>query len=212
MGNMDIKAIIFDFGNVIGGFDHMIICRKLAKLSDYPPEEIYGLVFKSGIEKEYDEGLPFKEFHKKVMRAINLNDKISLEEFENIWGDIFSENLKTEEVLEKIPSHIKMFLLSNTNPVHWKQIKKLPIISRFFCNTKQQILSFKVGERKPSKKIYLEGIARTGVPINQIVYIDDNPEFVQAFIELGGNGIIYDSTKNTVEKLKQGLTQFGVIK
>ena len=52
-----IKAIIFDFGNVLANFDHMITCRKLAGFSPFSPEEIYQCIFKTKLEEEYDKGL-----------------------------------------------------------------------------------------------------------------------------------------------------------
>jgi len=208
---MDRKAVIFDFGRVIGNFDHMITCNKLARISDHTSEDIYELIFQSGLEKEYDEGLPFDQFYEKVIQVIKPHTKISQADFEDIWGNIFSENAEIEHVLKKIPAHINMFILSNTNKVHWKWIERLPTVSRFFGNTEQQILSFRVGKRKPAPEIYQEGIVRTGVPVDKIVYVDDVSEFVETFVTMGGHGIVYNSENDPLKKLESGLREFRIL-
>lgn len=149
-----IKCIIFDFGRVIGNFDHMITCNKLVGFSDCSADEIYRLIFKSGLEKQYDEGLDFETFYNKVAGAIGANKKLTIEMFAEIWGDIFSENSGIERVLEKIRPGIKVLLLSNTNPAHWKYISQIPAVQKFFGNDRQLILSFKLGFRKPDERIF----------------------------------------------------------
>lgn len=203
---MKYKCVIFDFGRVLGNFDHMITCNKLAKYSSFESKEIYEKIFKSGIEKEFDEGDSFENFYQKVKKSIEASEQLTQEKFGVIWGDIFSENKDIEKVLEKLnKKQIPIFILSNTNSVHWKYIKKIPVIKKYFSNPNQLILSFEIGKRKPDLKIFIEGIKRTGYKPQEIVYIDDVEEYINTFIELGGKGIIYncqtDSTQEIQEKI-----------
>lgn len=202
-----MKCIIFDFGGVIGDFNHMKSCQRLAEFSVFAAEKIYELIFKSGLEKRYDEGLPWNEFLvevKRVTRATGLTSKT----FQEIWGDIFSPNPGIDEVLESVNKKMKILLLSNTNEMHWRYIARLPAIKKYFSNPEQLILSFKVGVRKPDQKIFLEGIKRSGYQPNEILYVDDIAEYVDAFRKLGGNGIVYDCRVDTPEKLQNEMKKY----
>ncbi|MDO8492732.1 MAG: HAD-IA family hydrolase [bacterium] len=207
-----IKCIIFDFGRVIGNFDHMITCSKLSGFSVHSADEIYRLIFKSGLEKQYDEGLDFKTFYDRVREAIGANQKLTIEMFAEMWGDIFSENDGIQKVLEKINPDIKILLLSNTNQVHWIYISKIPAIEKFFGDRRRLILSFELGFRKPDKRIFKEGVRKSECKPDEIIYVDDVPEYIEAVRNLGINGILYNCQTDPIEKLQNELSQFGVLK
>ncbi len=209
---MKIKCIIFDFGNVLGEFDHMITCCKLADFSKFSPKEIHEKIFKSGLEKEFDEGkIGSSNFHKKVCEAI-LCSKLKYLDFFEIWGNIFSENKDIERILERIKPEIKILLLSNTNQTHWSYISQMPQIKKYFSSEDNQILSFRIGARKPDEKIFIETLKRCNCKPEEIIYIDDIPEYVEIFKKLGGNGIIYNCQINSPEKLEKELKKFGVLR
>jgi len=208
-----IKAIIFDFGNVLASFDHMITCRKLADFSPFSPEKIYQCIFKTELlEEGYDKGLVDSlTFYQQVKEKIQANSKLTWEAFKKIWGDIFSENSGIEKVLERIKPELKLFLLSNTNEIHWKYISQMPVIKHFFPDEKQLILSFKLGFRKPDVQIFKEAIKRANCPSEKIIYIDDIPEYIQTAKELKMNGILYNCKKELPVALLKKLEKFKVI-
>lgn len=210
MENNKIKCIIFDFGKVIGDFDHMVACGKLAFYSKLTAEEIYSKIFNSGLEKRYNEGLSWEYFYREVKRAIGANDKLTNQLFAEIWGDIFSDISGMEEVLSKIKPEIKKMILSNTNPVHWEYVSRLKAIRHFFGKNEQLVLSFHIGASKPDKKIFLAGIKQSGCQSEEIVYIDDIPEYVEAFKVLGVHGVVYNCQANPPEALKTELDKFNI--
>lgn len=125
-----IKCIIFDFGNVLAKFDYTITCRKLMNYSPFSAKEIYQRIFRSGLEEKYDRGkIKFKMFHKKVVKAIEA-EKLTNRKFLTILGDIFSPNPKMGKLLSALNPQIKLFVLSNTNDVHWRYIMRLPVMEK----------------------------------------------------------------------------------
>lgn len=214
LGGELLESIIFDFGRVIANFDHMKICSRLADFSELSPQEIYDLIFKSsGLEKLYDEGkITSKEFYNLVTKIVRANEKLTFELFEKIWGDIFSENLGIEKVLQSVKPDVKIMLLSNTNEIHWRYMSQLSVIKKYFYDDRNLILSFRLGFRKPDKKIFIEGIKKSGCNPEEIVYVDDIPEYVITAIELGMNGITYDCSTESPEKLQFALSKFGILK
>lgn len=211
--NTKIHSIFSDFGMVIGLFDHMKTCKKLTGFSTLSAEEIYSLVFKtSGVERRFNEGrLTFVQFHEEVVILIGADkNNLTPDIFFDIWGDIFEENPVIITLLEKLSPEIKLFILSNTNSVHWKFMEKLPAIKKFFPDDNQRVLSFQVGEQKPSEKIFAEAIRRSGNNPEESIFIDDIGEYVSAARTFGINAIQYDCRTDSIKKLKRELEQYGV--
>lgn len=53
-----IKAIIFDFGNVICYFTNEILIDRISKLSGKTKDEVFDLIYKkSDLPKKYETGL-----------------------------------------------------------------------------------------------------------------------------------------------------------
>lgn len=198
-----IEVIIFDLGNVILNFNHMIICKKLSKLSKkFSAEEVYDIGFKSGLERLYDEGkISTKNFFKEISNRLSLN--ISFEEFKLIWQDIFWLNEGIEEILLSLKGRYKLFLLSNTNELHFEFVKEkfdiLGIIDEY-------ILSYKVGFSKPAPEIFYEALKKSKVDSSKCIYIDDIEEHVISANKIGMNGILFQSIKG----LKMDLVKYGV--
>src|SRR5256885_2082428 len=51
-----MKAIVFDFGNVIGYFDHRRTLTKLTAFTDLKPEEMLDRVYGTDLEDDFDTG------------------------------------------------------------------------------------------------------------------------------------------------------------
>jgi putative hydrolase of the HAD superfamily len=56
--------------------------------------------------------------------------------------------------------------------------------------------------RKPDADIFKLALDVAQVPVNEIVYIDDRPLFVQVAEGLGVRGIVHTDIESTIEKLK----------
>lgn len=210
---MLIKALIFDFGNVIASFDHMLTCKRLSDFSPLKPDEIYEIIFKNGLEKRFDEGrLTPMEFYTQIKKGAQGTDQFSFAEFDSAWKNIFTENPTIENVLESIKPGVEKYLLSNTNALHWEHISQMPIIKKYFSDPSHLILSFAVGARKPAKEIYTAAIKKTGAEPKEILYIDDVPEYVDTFRSLGGKGIVYNCQTDPVNKLISLLREYGILK
>ena len=210
---MTVKAIIFDWGNVLGPINHQKACEVFSAFSEMPTDKIYKVIFESGIEKDFDEGQSTPEqFYSQVCEAINVSKgNMSLEECKIAWQEVLlGDNKKMECVLHYIKNDVKMLLLSNTNVWHWEVLSKSSIVKKFFSSLWQQILSFKVHCRKPDDLIYHEGIRRCGYDPREILYIDDIPKFAQKFGNLGGQHIVYHAKEDS-DSLLSRLSELKLI-
>lgn len=195
----EIKLVMFDLGNVIFFFDHMITCSKLSEYSKKDSKYIYDFIFKSNLSKNYDTGkISSRELFSTVSSI--LDQKIPFEKFKHFWSEIFQLNDGIEEVISWVKTHAEIAVLSNTDELHFSYIKnKFEIISEFDYT----FLSYKIGYLKPEKEIFEYAINKTGILPQKIIHIDDIQCFVDAAKKSGINGICYKdikTLKNSLEK------------
>ncbi len=204
-----MKKVLFDFGNVLGAFDHDISCAKLAPHSDIHDVGTFKELLFGDAHKEFERGkISPHEFYEHIVRKMGL--RVSFSEFANIYADVFSSIPGVEEIISLVPEESR-FILSNTDPLHWKRIELLPVIEKHFGRPRQTIRSFDAGARKPETGIFEEGVRRTGVLFSEIIYFDDIPEYVDTFRKLGGNAVLFNAREQSPEVMRQHLEDFGVL-
>jgi len=191
MKNNKIKVVIFDLGNVILNFDHMIASKKLSCVSKFSENYIYDLIFNSSLEEVYDKGkISSNEFYNVLKKELSL--KISFQKFYELWGNIFWLNSGIIEVISFLKKRTKIVLLSNTNEIHFSYVlSKFTFLEKF----DDFILSYKTGYRKPEKEIFLHIIKKMKCKPKEMIFIDDLDYNIKASIELGFNGILFKSNK-----------------
>ena len=186
------RCIVFDFGNVIALFDHMIACRRLASLSRQAldPQDVYERIFNTTLEEDYDCGrLSTATFIERLRRDLQL--EASDEAIARAWCDIFTPNPAIEEVIVREKGRgTRLVLASNTNELHFEWFSRQfePVLRLF----DELVLSFRVGARKPAVQFFNACIRASGLTADQIVYIDDRHDYVAAGRALGMQAFVYD--------------------
>jgi len=214
--NIKIEAMVFDFGNVLMKSDSMEICKKLALFSQlkFSAEKIYQLIFNPELSGVYERGIiASKFFWQNVSLTIGASySSLTFEKFSELWNSTYSEEPDSgiDETLVRICPEIKMLLISNTDELHWQHHENLFTIKEFFPKSENLILSFREHLLKPARAIYELAIKKAQCHPNQILYIDDNPDFVNAFCNLGVRGIVYDCSKESIIQLYKKLRPYGV--
>jgi FMN phosphatase YigB (HAD superfamily) len=201
---LTIKSLFFDFGNVLAFFDHRKACRKLAEFSNrnFSGEAIYQELFQlGGLENQYDRGdISSESFIEKIRETFHLS--ASEGEIENAWCDIFSFNHPIIDLLSTLKNNqYPLFLASNTNPLHYRWFKTQ--YARELSILDDEIISFKVGFRKPERGFFNACLERAGVPAAECVFIDDKPDFIEAAQKTGMNGIQFTSSTDLVADLEK---------
>lgn len=197
-----IKLITFDLGNVLVKVDHLEFCRRLAVLTHKIPEDIFDFVFNGPLEPAYDTGMMTSpEFYRQIIAHYKID--LEFERFARWWNSLFSPMPDMEEVVTRLAGVYPLFLLSNTNALHFDFIQEnYPVLKHF----SQFVLSYQVGSRKPEKGIYQYLIQQAGIPPEQILFIDDKLPFVTAAREHGIQAWQFTGC----EALKQQLLEYGL--
>jgi glucose-1-phosphatase len=172
-----IAAIAFDLGNVLVKVEHLRFCRRLAELVGRTPQEVYADVFQSGLEPGYDTGrLSSRKFHRSLQDHFGVD--LPYSRFSKWWTEIFDPLEDMEEVVAHLARHYPLYMLSNTNELHFRYIQKN--FAALLNSFRAFILSYRVGSRKPEGEIFQALIRKAGLPPGQILYTDDKEDFVAA--------------------------------
>ncbi|MCB0752420.1 MAG: HAD-IA family hydrolase [Ignavibacteriae bacterium] len=200
MKNRKYTTIVFDLGNVLIPFDHTIWVKKYNSIqSGLGDSYIKNYLEFYEVHRNYESGkLSDKEFISKNLSW--LNNKVSSEEFREIFSNIFTLNENVIELLPKLKKKYKLVLLSNTNHIHkkygWEKYS-------FLKNFDKLILSHEVGAVKPEAKIYKAVEAFTQEPPENHIFIDDILEYANSAKKIGWDAIQFIGYENLVEELKK---------
>jgi len=193
-----LLTFLFDMGNVILPFDHMIPCRKLAEKYNIDAGDIYKKILTSGLELKFEEGkINGMQFYKNCMEILNL--QIDYNEFRNIWSDIFTEDKEVSDIILSLKKKHELILFSNTNEWHMAHVRdKYDIINEF----DKYILSYEIGYMKPHPKIYKIAM-KVALYKGNIIYIDDIAEYVEAARKLNITALHFTTAQSLHQDLQR---------
>ncbi len=182
----DIKAIVFDLGNVLIPFDYNIIITRLNKIDDGLGKRFYNLYqLNYHLHREYEKfEISTEDFLNKMLEFCE--HKVDEETFCKIYSEIFTINTKLTELLPILKQNYKLYLLSNTNFIHQKYGYGN---YSFFNHFDKLFLSFEVKAIKPEPQIYNAVTNFSGLQPNQHLFIDDVLEYVEGAKNVGWNAV-----------------------
>lgn len=189
----DIKAVVFDFGNVIINIDLELMFRAFADLTFKSPERVKSLFAEAEIFQKYETGFYSDDEFRDVVRQ-TLSYPLNDQEIDEAWNALLLE-VPPERLayLENLRYTYSLFLLSNTNAIHIEKCQQyfrtrygIQDLRKLFH---QAFLSYETGLWKPDYKIYQKVIDETGFKPAEILFLDDNQDNLDAARDLGINTI-----------------------
>ena len=184
-----IKNIIFDLGGVVLDIDESIVYKELEKLGLSVSELARSKEFMDLLSK-FDIGVyTAPTFRKKCKELLGL-EKMTDQKFDGIWNamllDIPRERI---EALEKVKKHYKIFLMSNTNVIHYDlYIRDLQL--RFGYHEFDELFnksyfSFDIHLEKPDPRFFELILDHEGLLPEETLFIDDTEANIKAAKSLG---------------------------
>ena len=183
-----IKNVVFDLGGVLINldFDNCLNAFRKAGFRDIEKQacQFRGKCFFS--QFELGEISP-EEFRKAIRKEVS--EALSDHEIDDMWNlmllDIPREKL---DLLLKLREHYMVYLLSNTNRIHWDYACEQMFCYRGFRVNdffEDIFLSFEMHKAKPEKDIYEQMMKEANILPEETFFIDDSAINCQAAISLG---------------------------
>ena len=184
-----IKNIIFDLGGVILDIDETIVYKELEKLGIKTSELAHSKEFIDLMSK-FDTGIYTAPTFRKTAKALLGLGKMTDKRFDAIWNamllDIPRERV---EAIEKIKKHYKIFLMSNTNVIHYDlYIRDLQLrfgYNEFDALFNKSYFSFAEHLEKPDPRFFELILDHEGLLPEETLFIDDTAANIEVAKSLG---------------------------
>lgn len=184
-----IENIIFDLGGVILDVDYNLTRTAFEKLGISNFDEMYSQANADQLFQKLETGeIDEAQFYKELNNCTGLN--LSTEEIKKAWNAmLLAFREESLQFLEKIRSKYKVYLLSNTNLIHWNSFnetfhskKRTKNFEEYFDKA---FYSFQMGLRKPGEEIFNAVVKELQIDAGKTLFIDDSVQNIEAAKKAG---------------------------
>ena len=203
MEKNSFDAIIFDLGGVIINLDYQLTIDAFKNLGLANFDEMYTQAKQSNLFDDFETGkISSQHFINSLLPY--LPSGVSANKLVHAWNAMILDFPKERlELLDKLKSNYRIFLLSNTNDIHLQAVK------RSLSNTTDRklesyfekvYLSHEVKLRKPHKEIFELVCKEQNLDPSRTLFIDDTIGHIDGSIKIGLKGL-HLKGDNSIEKL-----------
>ena len=213
---MEIKGILFDAGNTlvrpIGGSywpgpyfrdiidGHGVEDIDWSKMDEACDESMAYLEKHHHIMTEDEEREQLYQYYTIVLKCLGLTEppedllrELAGAAVEKIEMELFPETVTVlDDLFDK---QYKLCVVSNAWPSLERKFHMLDIGKYFDCF----VISSQIGCWKPAEPIYTAALEKTGLPAENLLFIDDMPEYVKKAGELGMMGAVIN--RNNINEI-----------
>ena len=184
-----IKNIIFDLGGVILDIDENAALHELQKLGVDSQQLVNSEAFKA-IDERFERGIITANTFRKQVKALVELPKLSDADFDYVWNSVLLD-IPRERILalEEIKEHYNIFLMSNTNEIHYDlYIRDLQLrfgYKQFDDLFDKSYFSFDTHLLKPDPLFFEYILDQQGLKPQETLFIDDTETNVKQDMQLG---------------------------
>ena len=195
------KAIIFDFGRVISAPKPSSLFRSYEDELGLEPGTINSIMFDSQAWQDALVGRKtVEEFWHEIGPELGLNSVKEVDAFRHRYRADEEINEGVLDLISRLRGNYKLAVLSNAPPglAHWlADWKLLNFFEVVFCSGDE-------GIAKPDPTAFELTLERLRLKPDEVVFIDDTLEHVEASRKMGLHGILF----TTAEELEKELNLF----
>jgi putative hydrolase of the HAD superfamily len=184
----NIRNIIFDLGGVILNIDFKLTEKALKELgidnfSEYMTQQHISSFF-----KEYEIGKIDDASFVRALQSL-ASKPLAEDAIINAWNALLADFPRERiELLQRLKTNYRLFLLSNTNSIHYKEFqRKLRLQTGNYLEDyfEKTYYSHEVGLSKPSIEIFQLVISENKLDPSQTLFIDDTEGNIVAAKQAG---------------------------
>lgn len=204
----EIKNIIFDLGNVIINIDGDRTVNAMKDLGFKDFQESYTLLRQSDLFDWLEKGLISPDKFYDDLKT-HFNNHVSSAMIDEAWNSMLLDfPQKRIELIQKLKSKYRLFLLSNTNVIHYQKYNN-DLINQYGFGLsslfEKAYYSFDLGMRKPDMEIFEYVIKDSNLKPLETLFIDDSAKNIDTANQLGLKTLWIDLDKgdDITKKLKR---------
>lgn len=201
----NIKNIIFDFGNVLLNINPALTAEAFKKLGIKDESDFFGGRSSIELMVKYERGQATSEEFIQAISA-SVSDKVTSEQIIDAWNALLLDFPSMRvELLQQLRSDYRLFLLSNTNQIHFEKytqqfqaIYGYPLESLF----EKMWFSHQIGLSKPDTAVFEFVLKDKNLNPAETLFIDDTLMHVEAARKSGIYGWHLTQGSDVCEILK----------
>jgi FMN phosphatase YigB (HAD superfamily) len=202
-----IKNIIFDLGVVLLDIDFQRTIDEFKKLGISNINEIFSGYSQKEFFDYFEKGLISPEEFRDEVRKL-LKTPVSDEIINHAWNAMILDFPQERiNLLISIKNSFKIFLLSNTNAIHFPVYNKL-LNEKFHIGNLSELFekayySYRLGLRKPDKEIFELVLNENKLIPSETLFIDDSPQHIATAEKLGINTFLLKPPQTIIDCIKE---------
>ena len=184
----NIKNIVFDLGGVLVDLDFKSAINGLQKAGFANGKEQLQAFDREGIFQKFELGEMTAEEFRTAIRE-NSSVELTDEEVDALWNAMLLEVPREKlELILHLRGKYMVYLLSNTNSIHWDYVCKNAFNYRGFRVNdyfEETFLSYEMHLAKPDKAIFEKVLQDANLLPEETLFIDDSEANCKAAEEVG---------------------------
>lgn len=188
MKSKGIKNLLIDFGGVLINLDRSRCIEKFKKLGLENMEELLNIYHQQGFFMQYEQGLITSAQFRDEIRNL-AKRPLSDQQIDAAWNSFLVDIPACKlDLLLKLRERYVVYLLSNTNNIHWEWSCKEVFPYRTFQvgdYFEKIYLSFEMKKVKPDTEIFKAVLADACIDPKETFFIDDSEANCRAAQTLG---------------------------
>jgi len=184
----NIKNIVFDLGGVLIDLDFKAAINGLQQAGFANVKEQLQTLHQGGIFQKFELGEMTAEEFRTAIRE-NSTVELTDEEVDNLWNAMLLEIPREKlELILDLRGKYMVYLLSNTNSIHWDYVCKNAFNYRGFRVKdyfEETFLSYEMHLAKPDKAIFEKVLQDANLLPEETLFIDDSEANCKAAEEVG---------------------------
>ncbi|RPE13503.1 HAD family phosphatase [Chitinophaga lutea] len=184
-----IKNIIFDLGGVLLNIDYQLTNKAFTDLGVRNFTELYSQFHANTLFEDLETGKVSEEDFIAQLKP-HIPGHVTGDQIIAAWNAMLLDYpVARLQLLQQLRQHYNLYLLSNTNAIHLKEVNNIlgrsrgiPSLAAFFDKS---YYSHLIGLRKPEKEAYQLILDENNLRPEETLFIDDTLPNVEAAKALG---------------------------
>jgi HAD superfamily hydrolase (TIGR01509 family) len=193
-----LKLAMFDIGGVLIAYKGSWYREYLSSVSGMGENEFHADI-DAGITGMELGSMSLELFEKKIAERLGIATKEV--DYVGFFEKNASLNYELLDFVRELHTRVKTAWLSNIDPYRYAAAERMLGEGKGFFD--KHYASFAMGVRKPERQIYVSAVEPFAVRYEDVSFVDDLEENVEAAAKLGINAIRYSVFKDTESALEE---------